>query len=404
MKTVMIIAGGTWQVPLIKKVKSKGYKVVNTNLYKNSEGFKYADIYEVADVLDKEQNLKIAKKYNVDAILTDQSDIAVPTVAFVAQEMGCPSIGTEIAQLFTNKYKMRKFCAEKGFKTPEYKLCLDKKEAKEFLENLGDTAIMKPLDSQSSRGVFTIKNPEEIDQYFEATKSFSQDKESVLIERYISGPEFTVDGIVINGKHHTLAISEKTHFSYNENIASKLYFTYDNSTYDYSKLRREHDKLVNSTGLKFGLTHTEYKYSNGKFYLIEMAARGGGTKISSDIVPFMSGVDNYDYLIEYALGNIQQDNLPDEIPEKYRKRTAILEFLDIESNGKTVADIEGEDEITKIKEVADFHLEFSAGDKIKRANDDRSRIGYFIILAENKEIADQIEKKVKNILKIKYKE
>ena len=29
MKRVMVIAGGTWQVPLIKKVKSLGYEVVD---------------------------------------------------------------------------------------------------------------------------------------------------------------------------------------------------------------------------------------------------------------------------------------------------------------------------------------------------------------------------------------
>ena len=36
MKRVMVIAGGTWQVPLIKKVKSLGYEVVNSNLYEDS--------------------------------------------------------------------------------------------------------------------------------------------------------------------------------------------------------------------------------------------------------------------------------------------------------------------------------------------------------------------------------
>lgn len=43
MKRVMVIAGGTWQVPLIKKVKSLGYEVVNSNLYEDSIGFEYAD-------------------------------------------------------------------------------------------------------------------------------------------------------------------------------------------------------------------------------------------------------------------------------------------------------------------------------------------------------------------------
>ena len=52
MKRVMVIAGGTWQVPLIKKVKSLGYEVVNSNLYEDSIGFEYADFTGVLDVRD----------------------------------------------------------------------------------------------------------------------------------------------------------------------------------------------------------------------------------------------------------------------------------------------------------------------------------------------------------------
>ena len=65
-KTVMVIAGGTWQVPLIKKVKAMGYKVLNSNLYEDSPGFAFSDYTAVADVKDKEKNLEIAEKYNYE--------------------------------------------------------------------------------------------------------------------------------------------------------------------------------------------------------------------------------------------------------------------------------------------------------------------------------------------------
>ncbi len=62
---------------------------MNSNLYEDSIGFKYADFTGVMDVRDKEKNLALAKEYKIDAVLTDQSDIAVPTVAYVAEQMGC---------------------------------------------------------------------------------------------------------------------------------------------------------------------------------------------------------------------------------------------------------------------------------------------------------------------------
>ena len=214
MKTVMVIAGGNWQVPLIKKLKEEGYIVVVSNLYPDSIGFKYADYAEVADVRDKKRNLEIALKYNADVIVTDQSDIAVPTVAYVSEKMALPTIGLEMAELFTNKYMMRSFCEQNGFAYPDYKRVTSIEDALEVYKTWDKTAIIKPLDSQSSRGVFIINTSQDIIDNFEETQSFSGDKESVLIEQYIYGTEFTADGIVCNGKHYTLAISEKEHYDY----------------------------------------------------------------------------------------------------------------------------------------------------------------------------------------------
>lgn len=399
-KTVMVIAGGTWQVPLIKKVKAMGYKVLNSNLYEDSPGFAFSDYTAVADVKDKEKNLEIAEKYKVNAVLTDQSDIAVPTVAYVAEKLGCYTFGEEMAALFTNKFKMRKFCQEKGFPIPEYRLCYTIEDAKEFLRELKKTIVIKPLDSQSSRGVFTIHTEEELEQYFSISESYSNQGKGVLAERYIVGTEFTIDGIMNKGGHHSLAISQKSHFAYNPNIASKLFFSYDNENFDYDRLRRQNNELVERTGLKFGLTHGEYKYENGKFYLIEIAARGGGTKIASDIVPFLSGIDTYELLVKNALGESAEVDY--SVIEKNKKRCAVLEFLDVESNGKKIKNISGLEQIREIKEVREIQLEFKIGDIVEKAQDDRSRAGFFIVCGETREKTQDVCNQIKKILDIEF--
>lgn len=399
-KTVMVIAGGAWQIPLIKKVKAMGYKVLNSNLYEDSPGFAFSDYTAVADVKDKEKNLEIAEKYKVNAVLTDQSDIAVPTVAYVAEKLGCYTFGEEMAALFTNKFKMRKFCQEKGFPIPEYRLCYTIEDAKEFLRELKKTIVIKPLDSQSSRGVFTIHTEEELEQYFSISESYSNQGKGVLAERYIVGTEFTIDGIMNQGVHHSLAISQKSHFAYNPNIASKLFFSYDNENFDYDQLRRQNNELVERTGLKFGLTHGEYKYENGKFYLIEIAARGGGTKIASDIVPFLSGIDTYELLVKNALGESAEVDY--SVIEKNKKRCAVLEFLDVESNGKKIKNISGLEQIREIKEVREIQLEFKVGDIVEKAQDDRSRAGFFIVCGETREKTQDVCNQIKKILDIEF--
>ena len=398
--SVMVLGGGTWQVPLIKRIKELGYEVVCSNLYADSVGFQYADFGEVSDVKDLEKNLSFAKKHKVDAVLTDQSDIAVPTVAYVATQLGLPNIGEDMAKLFTNKYLMREFCRSHKFPFPEYALCQSSDEVARFLKKTGRKIIIKPLDSQSSRGVYEIEQESEISALFEDTKSYSKDGKSVIAERFISGTEFTIDGVMTPRGHVSLCISQKAHFSYNESIASELFFSNVNPDYDYDQLRRTNNAIVNASGLPFGLTHAEYKFENGEYYLIEIAARGGGTKIASDIVPLMSGVDNYAYLISCALGC--PDTAPMEPDASLIDRCAVLKFLDINSNGKTVTGIHGVDKIKNNEHVLDFCLEFSVGDQVGAAKDDRSRVGYYIAYEENRDKLRNLMAWIEDTLKVDF--
>ena len=149
--------------------------------------------------------------------------------------------------------------------------------------------------------MFTVNSEADILEKFNETLTFSRNSKAVLVEKYIEGTEFTVDGIMTESGHITLAISEKEHYQHNNNIAKSLFFTQNNSKFDYDLLRKTNDELLNATGLPFGLTHVEYKYQDGKYYLIEMAARGGGNLISAIIAPFMADIDNYDYLIKKTI-------------------------------------------------------------------------------------------------------
>ncbi len=58
MARIMVIAGGLWQCPIVKTAKEMGHYVLCSNLYEDSPAFEYADEYRVANVLDKDMNLK----------------------------------------------------------------------------------------------------------------------------------------------------------------------------------------------------------------------------------------------------------------------------------------------------------------------------------------------------------
>lgn len=399
MSKIMVIAGGDWQIELIKKAKSMGHYVICSNLYEDSPAFPYADACEVADVLDKEKNLEIAKKYLPDAIISDQSDIAVPTVAFLNEQLGLKGIGIEKANLFTDKSLQRQFCKEHEITIPDFKLCDRPEDAIPFLQKYRKI-IIKPIDSQSSRGVYTIESEEQLINKYVDTISWSNRRKQFLAEEYIDGDEFTIDGLVINGHHYPLCVSVKEMYPQNPNISRTQSYSYLSEKHDYKLLRETNKNLVETIGLSMGLTHSEYKYKDGRYYLIEAGARGGGSNLSGKIVPFMSSIDNYEYLINEALGiPVDEDKVKNNIFNE--DLYVVMRFFDFGEG--IVKRVYGKDFLIKHPMLIDYQLEINEGDSLKQPEYGRLRPGHFIIGGVGKANVTAEAEKILEMVRVEFK-
>lgn len=398
-KIVMVLPGTESQIVLIKKLQEKGYKVLCVDPNDNAPALQMADYYEHADILDTDKCFAIANSNDVLAVLSDECDIAIPTVAYLNKKLGVHSIGEDLAQLYTNKFLMRTFCRKLGLPCPKYKECSCLEEANVFFRECGGKKmVIKPLNSNSSRGVYTITSLKDLESNYEYAEMYTRGRNSVLCEEYIEGCEFTVDGIMIDGKHHCLAVSKKKHFSYNQNIACELYFSPYDKDYDYERLRKQNDYYVEKSGLPFGFTHAEYKFNGKDFVLIEIGARGGGNFISSRIVPAITGFDHYQLLIDDTLG-IRSDMPRTVINEG---KCAVLQFFDVKEKEGRVTAVEGKDFLDGLPEIIFYEFHFHEGSVIQQAQNDSLRIGFYIAVAEDTEhlnhIMDLVEQKVKIIV------
>lgn len=401
-ENVIVLPGTRWQVPLIKRLKKEGYRVVVFDLYEDQPAYSFADEYRIIDILDKHKCLNVAKEYNPIAILSDECDIAVPTIAWMSKQLGKPSIGIEMSELYTNKYKMRIFAKENGFDIPKFYKCKTKKEAINIFNKLGKKMIIKPLDANSSRGVYSIEKKEDIEEYFDKSIIYSKQEKSVLLEEYIYGEEFSVDGIKIDSSYYTLGISKKNHYDYNENLDQSLIFSFEDPMYDYNLLRKTNREFVESTGITFGLTHAEYKYQNGKFYLIEIGARGGGNLISSIINYELTGIDSQKHLIEWA---VKKNKKTEKICYRsdFQSRYAVLEFFDTRGVEGKIEEIKGESILKEYSEIKSYEFFFKVGDNIGKAKDAGTRFGYYIVCCSSKSHLDEIVTKVRSTIKIRVK-
>ena len=394
-KKILVFPGTQWQVPLIEKIQEMGYQALVVNPDSEAPGMKKADMTLVSDIFDKEKVVAYGKEQHIDAVMSDECDIAMNMVAELGKVFNVPTMDEDTAALFTDKFLMREFSKQHGLKYPEYKFCKTVKDAIALQKEINKPIIIKPLDSNASHGVFKCCNEEEIRKHFDESMLFSRVEKSVLAERFIVGTEFTIDGVKTPHGHYTMAISEKNHFAHNESIANELLFSHYNPNFDYDKLRATNDAFVMKSNLQFGFTHAEYKFEDGEFYLIEIAARGGGNMISSCITQYMTGYDTYRYLVECATGNIHDEDF--SLRPKYKERAAVLKFFETPNGGGKVREIRGLDYIENESDIKHYHLNFKNGDTIVDALNDSVRIGFYIVCSENlqklRQVIENVEKK-----------
>lgn len=303
MKKLMIIGAGVYQVPIINKAKARGLYTIAVSPYGNYPGLEIADKTYNLDVRDRAGILKAAMVENINGITTDQTDMAMRSVAYVAEQLGLPGIGYNCACLFTDKYQMRKRSEELGLPTIKCRNVGSLEDAQKFLEEVGTSIMIKPVDNQGSRGVYRIDSKEDLEEKYSDTKAYSGNG-MVIAEQYIEGEEYEVDSIVIDGHEHTLMCGDIVLFDLPEVFSSctRMYPSNRNPE-TVKRLLDLNKKTIEGFGLRSGLTHSEYVVDcNGQPFLIEAAARGGGAFVSSDITTLQTGLDTAEYLIDAALG------------------------------------------------------------------------------------------------------
>lgn len=393
----MILGGDKNQLPLIKKAKELGLYIILCDFRDNVQGIALSDVHYQINTLNPDLLIQVGEKEKPDGILTNSEPTFI-SMATAAKKLGLPCLSMESTKLFKNKFLMREFCSEHGLLSPRYKYCNNVEEALDFFNDIQKKCIIKPLDNSASRGVFSVSSENDIKSHYDQCISASSaDNPAIIIEEYVTGTEFTIDGLMTPHGHRCLAISEKKHYAYNENVACQLLFDNENDKFDYAELRKVNDHLVNLTGIPFGLTHAEYKYSDGKFYLIEIQARGGGNFIATDIVPYISGVDSYKEQLRWAVGDEVE---VDYSYENLSSRCAVLHFFDTPGKGGIVKEIKGLDFLDSLGEQIMYRLNFKVGDTIQETKDDTTRIGWYILKSPNRADLDHKMQMIENQFQI----
>ena len=398
MKKVIIIGAGKGQVPFIEKCRKMGCEIHVVSPKGNYPGLGIADFVLHCDVRNKEAICEYAKKNNVDAILTDQMDIGVQTVGYVNEKLGLKGLDYSTAKKFTNKYEMRKAAFEAGILVPPFAQSNDLEDLLCKANGIGFPLIMKPVDSDSSHGVFRVFNENDIKKYFSESQSASSDG-FVIIEALLQGHEYVCEAITLNGITTNVVVGHRDYFNIEGSFIPSGTIFSDAVSADSkieNKIKAINSSIIKAFGLKIGITHAEFfvEKSTNKVYLIEIAARGGGVFISSDLVPLATKVDIDELFLRNILGYKTNNKI------KIQKgASAYFCFLLPEGVIKSISGVEEAERINGVFKVYTGNI--SVGEKTAPIKDKASRKGPVLVFANTKNDCYSILSEVKKALDIK---
>lgn len=390
-RRVMVVTAGRHQAPLILKAKALDCEVLATDRDAGAASFTHADRHAVVDSADGESLLSVARDFSPDAILSEQTDIAIPAVAYVAEKLGLPGIGAEAAKRATDKFAMREACRQAGIPTPKFCLVTTVGEVAAAAREIGFPLIVKPVDNQASRGVTKIKD--ERDLAGAVARAFLASRtHRILFEELMIGPELSVESFIADGVITVLGVSEKKKSEYPFPFDLELIYPGNYSIEHLTQIKALNENVINAIGISMGFAHAEMILTANGPRLIEIAARGCGARIATDLLPVLTGIDLLGARLSQALGDAV------ELPKVAYDTFGIVRFFELPEG--RIRSINGVREAAS--EPGIIHLDFVpvVGDRITKAQSGDQRPGFLIGVAKSRGAASALADNVMRLVEV----
>ncbi len=378
MKKILIIGAGFLQSFVIKKAKSMGYETLAVDADPNAIGFRFADKYEVINIVDEKACLAYAQKENIDGVLTAATDYGVLTAAYIAREMHLGGLDYEVAKLIKNKYRVRKRLFEARVDDTEQAYEIDKDtDINTLCEKLSFPVMVKPCDGSGSRGATRV---DEKSQFADACKNAiaASITHRAEVETFIVGKEYGAETLVANGKVNVLGIMRKwmTNPPYYAELGHAIPTDLPREVEERAKQCVK--SAIKALDINFGSVNMDMLITaEGKIHIIDIGARMGGNMIGPCIIPYGTGVDYMANMIRNAVG--------DEVDLTPCKNSAVATRL-LAFGGGVVKQLPDFEKIEKEYGVEIYH-HLEVGQEVREYHTNLDGCGYIVAKADDVETA-----------------
>lgn len=228
--------------------------------------------------------------------------------------------------------------------------------------------IAKPVEGAGSKGIQFLPD-------LAGYRERITDLTGLLWERYVTGPEFSVEAVSDADGHHILGITAKTTTGRPHFVETGHQTPAVLSPADAEAIRGCAVRCLDALGISLGASHTEVKLENGLAVVIETHTRAGGDRIPL-LTRLVSGLDQYELAIRSALPWVR--------PSAHSPRYSHAAVHYFPWQDVTVEEVTGLDECRALDGVVEAEVELSGG-HVPTWRYSHERPGHLVVGADSPE-------------------
>ena len=301
---------------------------------------------------------RFAARYRLDGVLgVDDETVVVATA--ITQGLRRGGNGLQAAERARDKYAQRRALQEAGVPVPPFARGDFAFPDHPVFPPVPYPCVVKPLRLSASRGVIRADDRPSLETALRRLRSIlkSCDSSTYLVEGFVPGYEVALEGLLVKGELHPLALFDKPDPLDGPFFEETIYVTPSRHP------RSEQAALIacaaaaaEALGLVEGPIHAELRYNDKGPWLIELAARPIGGRCSA-VLRFGDGsISLEEIVLRHALG------MP--LPSLERERQAAAVMMIPVPGAGVLEDFTGLDDAKRIPGVEDVVITAHRGETL----------------------------------------
>ncbi|MGI6614341.1 MAG: ATP-grasp domain-containing protein [Fastidiosipila sp.] len=363
-KKILILGATTETIPLVNAANQLGVVTYVADHIEDSPAKRFARVPVLADCLNVDLLCGIVNDEDIDGVMVGCADILVRSYQQVCERTGkhCYATGNQV-EVFTDKKRLKAKLRDFGLPTvPEYQL--DERLLKSDLEGIEYPVLIKPVDSNSARGISVCYDEDELRGAFHKAKENSRSN-TVLIEKFMDCDDFTVNYIFQDGEVVVTMMSDRYVNSEQKGVGtlpSALIYPSKHSELYYTTTHEQMLDLFRDCGIKNGVMSLQAFIENDRIMFYDPAFRITGGQ-GYYILKSVNSVDQLEMLVRFALsGSMSDENLSHTIDGSLKNKCAMV--LSVLVKPGFIGNIDGIDEANDHPNVINVTQQRREGDVI----------------------------------------